>query len=164
LFKAGTSQDMFGSLTSNGKIPFGGYKKRSMRPSLRWPLHWLEYTLNQNFSNSNPLSFKLHSNPSFLGEIWAILWVTLSIFKQITSPKISVCLLLLGTCPLYGLDVLWEPPRFWWASKSLYCPLLRRDLIVENWTSLGDLSVRFGVERDTILCRHLNGDVRNLRG
>jgi hypothetical protein len=105
-----------------------------MTPSLCWPLHWLENTLNQSFLSSNSLSFNLHSNPSLLGEIWANLWVTHSIFKQSTSPTISVCLLLLGTYPLDGLGVLREPPRLWWASISLYCPLLHGDLIMENRT------------------------------
>jgi hypothetical protein len=118
----------------NEQILFGRYKERPTPPSLRWPLHWLEYTLNQHFLSSNPLSFKLHSNPSFLGEIWAILWVTLLIFKHSTSPMIFVCLLLLGTCPLDGLGVLRELPRLWWASESLYCLLLCGDLIVKNRT------------------------------
>jgi hypothetical protein len=125
---------MSASLTPQLEDFFWGYKKRSTPPSLRWPLHWLENTFNQHFLSSNSLSFKLHSRPSFLREIWAILWVILSIFKQSTSPTISVCSLLLGTCPLDGRGVLREPPRLWWVSKSLYCPLHCGDLIVENWT------------------------------
>jgi hypothetical protein len=101
-------------------------------PSLSWALHWLENTLNQHFLSSKPLSFKLHSNPSFLGQIWAIFWVTLSIFKQSTSPTIFVCSLLLVICPLDGLGVLRESPRLWWTLESLYCPLLCENLIVEN--------------------------------
>jgi hypothetical protein len=57
----------------NGKIPFGGYKKSPMPPSLSWSLHCFENTLNQHFLSSKPLSFNLHSNPRFLKEIWAIL-------------------------------------------------------------------------------------------
>jgi hypothetical protein len=64
-----------------GRFLLGAIKRGLHPPSLRWPLHWLKYTLNQHFLSSNPLSYKLHSNPSFIWEIWIILWVTLSIFK-----------------------------------------------------------------------------------
>jgi hypothetical protein len=127
----------------NEKIPFGGYERRPTPPLIVWPLHWLENLLNQHFLISKPLSFKLHSSPSFLREIWAILWVTLSIFKQSTSSTISLCSLLLGTCPLDGLGVLRESPRLWWTLESLYCSLLCGDLIVENqtrsWWSFGEV-------------------------
>jgi hypothetical protein len=132
----------------NEQIPYGTYKRESLTSPLIWPLHWHENTLNQSFLSSNSLSLKFHSNPSLLREIWANSWVTHSIFKQSTSPMISVCSLLMGIHPLDGLGVLWEPPRLWWASKSLYCPLLRRDLIVENrtrsWWSFGEV---WGQER-----------------
>jgi hypothetical protein len=77
---------------------------------------------------------------------------------------ISVCSLLLGTCPLDGLGVVRESPRLWWTSESLYCPLLCRDLIVETELNLGDRSERFRVERDPALCELLNGDVGILCG
>jgi hypothetical protein len=112
----------------------GAYKRRSPPSSLSWPLYWRKNPLNQSFFSSNSLSFKLHSNRTLLWEIWAILWVTHSIFNQSTSLMISVCSLLLGICPLDRLGVLCEPPRLWWASESLCCPLLRGDLLVENWT------------------------------
>jgi hypothetical protein len=117
-----------------GRFLLGAIKRGLRPPSLRWPLHWLKYTLNQHFLSSNPLSYKLHSNPSFICEIWIILWVTLSIFKQNTSLTIFVCSLLLGTCPVDGLGILREPPRSWWASENLYCLLFHGDLIVKNWT------------------------------
>jgi hypothetical protein len=43
-------------------------------PSLSWPLYCFENTLNQHFMSSKPLVFKLLYNPSFLREIWDILW------------------------------------------------------------------------------------------
>jgi hypothetical protein len=77
---------------------------------------------------------------------------------------ISVCSLLLGTCPLDRLGVIRESPRLWWTSKSLYCPLLRGDLILETELDLGDHSERFRVERDLTLCELLNEDVGHLCG
>jgi hypothetical protein len=68
----------------------------------------------------------------------------------------------LGTCPLDGLDVVRESSRLWWTLKSLYCPLLHGDLIVETELYLSDSSERFRVERDPALCELLNGDVGNL--
>jgi hypothetical protein len=147
LFQVG-SITMSGSLTSQQLDSCGVHKRMFMPPSFCWPLHWLENTLNQSFLSSNSLSFKIHSNPSLLGEIWAILWVTSSIFKQSTSPMISVCSLFLGTC--IGLQ---EPPRLWWASESLYWPLLHGDLLVENktrsWWLFGEV---WGQERPDPLC------------
>jgi hypothetical protein len=35
---------------------------------------------------------------------------------------------------------------------------------VETELDLGDHSTRFGVKRNSALCRHLNGDVGNLYG
>jgi hypothetical protein len=75
-----------------------------------------------------------------------------------------VCSLLLGTCPLDGLGVVRESPRLWWTSESLYCPLLRGDLIVETELDLGDCLERIRVERDLTLCELLNGDIGNLCG
>jgi hypothetical protein len=72
---------------------------------------------------------------------------------------ISVCSLLLGTCPLDGLGVIRESPRLWWTSESLYCPVLRGDLIVKTKLDLDDRSERIRVERDPTLCELLNGDV-----
>jgi hypothetical protein len=77
---------------------------------------------------------------------------------------ISVCSLLLGTCPLDGLEIVRESPRLWWTSKSLYCSLLHGNLIVETELDLGDRSGRIRVERDPALCELLNGDVGNLCG
>jgi hypothetical protein len=73
-------------------------------------------------------------------------------------------LLLLGTCPLDGLGVVWESPRLWWISKSLYCHLLHGDLLVETEPDLGDHSGRTRIERDLAFCELLNGDVGNLCG
>jgi hypothetical protein len=50
----------------------------------------------------------------------------------------------------------------WWTSKSLYCPLLRGDLIVETKLDLNNCSERIRVEGDPTLCKLLNGDVGNL--
>jgi hypothetical protein len=77
---------------------------------------------------------------------------------------ISVCSLLLRTCPLDELGVVQESPSLWQASKSLYCTLLRGDLIVETELDLSDHSDRFIVERDSALCELLNGDVGHLCG
>jgi hypothetical protein len=68
------SPDMSVSLWHpNRKIPLGGYKMSITPPSLSLLLHCFENTLNQHFLSSKSLSFKLHSNPSFLREIWAII-------------------------------------------------------------------------------------------
>jgi hypothetical protein len=75
-----------------------------------------------------------------------------------------MCSLLLVTCSLDGLGVVRESPRLWWTLKSLYCPLLRLDLIVETELDLGDHSERIRVERDPALCELLNEDVSNLCG
>jgi hypothetical protein len=77
---------------------------------------------------------------------------------------ISVCSLLLRTCPLYGLGVVQESPKLWWTLKSLYYPLLRGDLIMEAELDLGDRSERIRVERDLALCELLNRDVGILCG
>jgi hypothetical protein len=77
---------------------------------------------------------------------------------------ISVCSLLLGTCPRDGLGVVRESPRLQWISESLYCPLLHGDLIVETELDLGDRSERFRVERDPTLCDLFNGDIGHLCG
>jgi hypothetical protein len=47
----------------------------------------------------------------------------------------------------------------WLISKSLYCPLLCGDLIVEAELDLGDHSEWIRVERDPALCELHNGDV-----
>jgi hypothetical protein len=47
----------------------------------------------------------------------------------------------------------------WLISKSLYCPLLCGDLIVEAELDLGDHSEWIRVERDLALCELHNGDV-----
>jgi hypothetical protein len=43
--------------------------------------------------------------------------------------------------------------------KSVYCPLLYRDFIVETELDLGDRSEWIRVERDSALCELHNGDV-----
>jgi hypothetical protein len=60
--------------------------------------------------------------------------------------------------------VVQESSRLWWNSESLYCPLLRGDLIVESKLDLGDRSGRIRVERNSDLCELLTGDVGNLCG
>jgi hypothetical protein len=75
-----------------------------------------------------------------------------------------VCSLLFGIRPLDGLGVVRESPRLWWTSESLYYPLLRGDLIVEIELDLDDRSEMIRVERGTILCELLNGNVGNLCG
>jgi hypothetical protein len=77
---------------------------------------------------------------------------------------ISICSLLLETCPLDRLGVVRESPRLWWTSKSLYRPLLRGDLIVKTELDLDDRSKRFRVERDPALCELFNRDVGHLCG
>jgi hypothetical protein len=90
--------------------------------------------------------------------------VTHSIFNSSTSSMISVCSFHLGTHPLDRLGVVRESPRLWWTSESLYCPLLRRDLIVETELDLGDRLEWISVERDPALCELHNGDVGILCG
>jgi hypothetical protein len=75
-----------------------------------------------------------------------------------------VCSLLLGACPLDGVGVVRESPRLWWASKSLYCPLLRGDLIVKTELDLGDHLERISVERDPTLYELINEDIGNICG
>jgi hypothetical protein len=120
----------------NGQIHYGAYKRGSPPPQLIWSLHWLENTLNQSFLSSNSLSLSLSSFKQIqaLLERFELILNDLSIFKQSTSPTISVCLLLLRIHPLDRLGILQEPQRLWWALKSLYCPLIHGDLIVKNWT------------------------------
>jgi hypothetical protein len=60
--------------------------------------------------------------------------------------------------------VVLESPILWWTSKSLYCPLLCVDLIVETELYLGDHSEWIRVERDSTLCELHNGDVGILCG
>jgi hypothetical protein len=72
---------------------------------------------------------------------------------------ISMCLLLFGTCPLDLLGVVQESPRLWSTLKSLYCPIICGDLIVETELDLGDRSERIRVERYLTLCELLNGDI-----
>jgi hypothetical protein len=50
----------------------------------------------------------------------------------------------------------------WLTLKSLYCPLLHGDLIVETELDLGDHLGRIRVDRDPALCELLNRDVGNL--
>jgi hypothetical protein len=76
--------------------------------------------------------------------------VTPSIFNSSNSSTISVCSLLLGTCPLDGLGVVQESLRLWWTS--------------ETKLDLGDHSERIRVERDPTLCELLNNDVGILCG
>jgi hypothetical protein len=57
-----------------------------------------------------------------------------------------------------------ESPRLWLTLKSLYCPLLCGDLIVETELDLGDHSKWIRVERDLALCELHNGDVGILCG
>jgi hypothetical protein len=52
----------------------------------------------------------------------------------------------------------------WLILKSLYCPLLRGDLIVETKLDLGDRSKGIRVERDPALCELHNGDLGILCG
>jgi hypothetical protein len=56
-------------------------------------------------------------------------------------------------------QVVWESPRLWLILKSLYCPLLCGDLIVETKLDLGDHSKWIMVERDPTLCELHNRDV-----
>jgi hypothetical protein len=52
----------------------------------------------------------------------------------------------------------------WWTLESLYCPILREDLIVKIELDLDDRLKRFMVERDLTLCELLNRDVGHLYG
>jgi hypothetical protein len=65
---------------------------------------------------------------------------------------------------LDGLGVVRKSPRLWWTSESLYCPLIRGDLILETELDFDDRSNRFRVERDPALCELLNGDVGHFCG
>jgi hypothetical protein len=120
--------------TPNEQIPSRGYKRPPTLPQLGWLLSSFENTLNQPFLSSKSLSLKLHSNLSFLRDIWAIFLSDPLNLQASTSSTISVCSFLLGAFPLDILGVVWESPSLWWASASLYCHLFHGDLIVENWT------------------------------
>jgi hypothetical protein len=54
--------------------------------------------------------------------------------------------------------------KVWLIPKSLYCPLLCGDLIVETNLDLGDHLEWIRVERDPALCELHNGDVGILCG
>jgi hypothetical protein len=116
----------------NGQIPFRGYKRLPCPSSVG---HSVQLnTLWTNLSWAQNLSLKLHSNPSFIREIWAFLLSDPLNVQASTSSMIYVCSFLLGTHPLDILGVVLESSRLWWTSKSLYCPLLCGDLLVENRT------------------------------
>jgi hypothetical protein len=121
-------------------------------------------TLWNSLLSSNLLSLKFHSNPSFLREIWATLLSdpqNLQAKHFIDDLRVFVTL---GDLSPRWTMVVWESPRLWRTSKSLYCPLLRGDMIVKTELNLGDCSGSFGIERDPALCWHLNGDIGNLCG
>jgi hypothetical protein len=60
--------------------------------------------------------------------------------------------------------VVRESSKLWLTPKSLYCPLLCGDLIVEIGLDLGDRSEWIRVERDSALCELHNGDIGILYG
>jgi hypothetical protein len=60
--------------------------------------------------------------------------------------------------------VVRESPRLWWTLKSLYCPILCGDLIVQTELDLGGRSGWIRVERDPALCDLHNEDVDILCG
>jgi hypothetical protein len=65
----------------------------------------------------------------------------------------------LGDLSPRWLGVAWELPSLWLSSGKFVLPPSVWGLIVKNRIDLGGHSERFRVERNPVLCGHLNGDV-----
>jgi hypothetical protein len=65
----------------------------------------------------------------------------------------------LGDLSPRWLGVARELPSLWSSTRKFVLPSSVWGLIVENQIDLGGHSERFRVERNLILCGHLNGDV-----
>jgi hypothetical protein len=57
------------------------------------------------------------------------------------------------------LGVAWELPSLWLSFEKFVLPSSMCGLIVKNRINLVGHSERFRVERNPVLCGHLNGDV-----
>jgi hypothetical protein len=57
------------------------------------------------------------------------------------------------------LGIAWELPSLWLSSEKFVLPSFVWGLIVKNQNDLGGYSERFRVERNPVLCGHLNRDV-----
>jgi hypothetical protein len=62
------------------------------------------------------------------------------------------------TCPR-RLGIARKLPSFWLSLGKFVLPSSVWGLIVKNWIDLGGHSERFRVERNLVLCGHLNRDV-----
>jgi hypothetical protein len=65
----------------------------------------------------------------------------------------------LGDLSPRQLGIARELPSLWLRSGKFVLPSSMWGLIVKNWIDLGGHSERFRVERNPVLCGHLNGDV-----
>jgi hypothetical protein len=72
---------------------------------------------------------------------------------------ISFMFVTLGDLSPKWLGVAYQLPNLWLSSGKFVLPSSMWKLIVKNWIDLGDHSERFRVERNPVLCGHLNGDV-----
>jgi hypothetical protein len=57
------------------------------------------------------------------------------------------------------LGIARELPRLWLSSGKFALPSSVWGLLMVNWIDLGGRSERFRIERNPVLCGHLNGDV-----
>jgi hypothetical protein len=65
----------------------------------------------------------------------------------------------LGDLSSRRLGVARELPSLWLSSGKFVLPSSVWGLIVKNWVNLGGHSEIFRVEKNPVLCRHLNEDV-----
>jgi hypothetical protein len=65
----------------------------------------------------------------------------------------------LGDLSPRRLGIARELPSLWLSSRKFVLPSSVWGLIVKNRINLGGHSERFRVERNSILCGHINGDV-----
>jgi hypothetical protein len=72
---------------------------------------------------------------------------------------ISFVFVTLGDLSPRWLSIVWELSSLWLGSEKFVFPYSVWGLIVKNRIDLGGHSERFWVERNPVLCRHINGDV-----
>jgi hypothetical protein len=72
---------------------------------------------------------------------------------------ISFVFVTLGDLSSRRLGIARELPSLWLSSRKFVLPSYVWGLIVKNWIALGGHSKRFRVERNPVLCGHLNGEV-----
>jgi hypothetical protein len=72
---------------------------------------------------------------------------------------ISFVFVTLGDLSPRRLGIARELPSLWLSPMKFVLPSYVCGLIVKNWIDLDGHSERFRVERNRVLCGHLNGDI-----